>query len=82
VGCRGRIHKAVLHNPWTKWKVSKAISSTLKLQFTVNTESSRLDYSVRQKIGDPGPIKMRTIFPHTSVLPKLPQLPCGINTNF
>ena len=28
-----------------------------------------LDYSVRQKTGDPGPTKLRTIFPHTSVLP-------------
>ncbi len=34
--------------------------------------------SVRQKIGDPGPIKLRTIFPHTSVLSKPPQLPYGV----
>ena len=52
-----------------------AISSTLKFLFTENHESSRFYCSVRQKIGDLGPIKLRTIFPHTSVLSKLPQLP-------
>ena len=32
---------------------------------------------MRQKIGDPGPIKLCTILPHTSVLPKLSQLQYG-----
>ena len=30
------------------------------------------------KIADPGPIKLRTIFPHFSVLLKPPQLPYGV----
>ena len=38
-------------------------------------QAMRFDYSVRQKIGYPGAIKLRTILPQTSVLPKLPQLP-------
>ena len=36
---RGKNSKGVLDRPWTKWKVLKAISSTLKSQFTVNPES-------------------------------------------
>jgi hypothetical protein len=43
----------------------------------------RFNYLMRQKIEDPGPIKLRTIFPHTSVLSKPPQLPHGVNkSNF
>ena len=33
---------------------------------------------MRQKIAAPGPRKLRTLFPHTSVLPKPPQLPYGV----
>ena len=55
-------NKGVLERPWTKWRVSKAISGTLKFQFTMHPESYRFYYSVRQKIGDPGPIKLRTFF--------------------
>ena len=54
-----------------------------------NHENQRFDFSVRQKHGDPGPIKLRTIFPHTSVLSKVPQLPyvltkikCFMKTQF
>ena len=72
-------NKGVLDGPWTKWRVLRAMSSTLKFQFTVNPESLRFDYSVRQKIGDPGPIKLRTNFPLTSVLSKPPQLQYGTN---
>ena len=72
-------NKGVLDRPWTKLMVLRAISSTLKSQLTVNTESYRFDYSVRKKTGDPGPIKLRNIFPHTSVLAKPPQLPYGPN---
>jgi len=61
-------NKGVLDRPWTTQRVLKAISSTLKFEFTVNPDSWRFD--VRQKIGDTGPIKLRTIFPHTSVLSK------------
>ena len=32
---------------------------------------------MRQKIAAPGPTKLRTIFPHTSVLPKPPQSAYG-----
>ena len=31
-------NKGVLDRPWTKWMVLRAISNTLKLQFTVNPE--------------------------------------------
>ena len=78
-GETSRKNKGVLDRPWTKRMVLRAISSTLKLKFTVNPESQRFDYSVRQKIGDPGPIKLRTIFPHTPILSKPPQLPYGAN---
>ena len=71
--------KGDLDRPGTKWMVLKAISSTLKFQFTQNHEHLKFDYSVRQKIGDPGPKKLRTIFPHISVLSKPPQLPYGVN---
>ena len=36
---RGIDNKGVLGRPWTKWRVLRAISSTLKFQFTVNPES-------------------------------------------
>ena len=32
---RGINNEGVLDGPWTKWKVLKTISSTLKFQFTV-----------------------------------------------
>ena len=70
--------KGVLGRPWTIWKILRAISSTLKCQFTGNHDFlKRFDYLVRQNIGDPGSIKLRTIFPLTSVVPKPPQLPYG-----
>ena len=37
----------------------------------------RFDYSVRQKIGDPGSISVRNVFPLISVVPKPPQLQYG-----
>ena len=74
---RGTNNKGVLDRPWTKRRVSRAISNTLIFQFTVNPESWRFNYSERQTIGDPGPIKLCTIFPYTSVLSKPPQLPYG-----
>ena len=72
VGYRGINEKGVLDSPWIKRRILRAISSTLKFQFTANPESQRFDYSV---IGDTGPIKLRTIF---SVLSKPPQLPYGV----
>ena len=66
--------KGVLGRPWTKWMVLRVISSTLKFQFTVNHEKWRFDYSVRQNIGDRGPIEMQNVFPLISVLSKPPQL--------
>ena len=76
-------NKGVLDRPWTKQRVLGAISSTLKFQYVGNPENLRFDYSMKQKIGDPGPIKSRTIFLHTSVLSKPPQLSYGVkNVNF
>jgi hypothetical protein len=40
-------------------------------------DSKRFDYSVRQKIGDPGPISMRNMFPLHPVTPKQPESPYG-----
>ena len=37
-----------------------------------NHENERFDYSVRHKIGDLCPIKLRTIFPHCLVKTPLP----------
>ena len=76
---RGINNKGVLDRPWTIWKVLKAISSTLKCEFTGNYEMKRFDYLVRQNIGDPGSIKLRKVFPLIAVLPKPPQLPYGVN---
>ena len=42
-----------------------------------NYEQLRFRNSVRPDPTALGPIKLRTIFPHTSVLPKPPQLPYG-----
>ena len=36
---RGINNKGVLEKPWTKWRVLRAISSTLKFQFTVIPEN-------------------------------------------
>ena len=70
--------KCVLDRPCTKRRV---ISSTLKFQFTENHATSRFYYSMIHKIGDPGPIKLRTIFPDTSVLSKPHQLQYWGNTS-
>ena len=78
---RGIDNKGVLDRPWTIWGVLRAISSTLKFQFTIKPESQRFDYLVRQNIGDPGSRKLRKVFALMSVLPKPPQLPYGANTN-
>ena len=50
-----------------------------KVSLPKNMKMKRFNYLMRQKIEDPGPIKLRTIFPHTSVLSKPPQLPHGVN---
>ena len=39
---RGINNKGVLDRLWTIWKVLKAISSTLKCQFTVNNEFEKI----------------------------------------
>ena len=46
-----------------------------------NHENLRFHNSVRPDPAAPGPRKLRTIFPHTSVLSKPPQLPYGANKN-
>ena len=76
---RGTDSKGVLDRPWTIWKVLRAISSTLKCQFTANQENDKIGYLVRQNIGDPGSIKLREVFPLISVLSKPHQLPYGVN---
>ena len=57
----GEIREAI----W-RYFVMKLPSKNVK-----NHDNLRFHYSA------PGPTKMRTIFPHTSVLPKPPQLPYG-----
>ena len=42
-----------------------------------NHENLIFDNSVRPDPAAPDPTKLRTVFPHTSVLPKPPQLPYG-----
>ena len=42
-----------------------------------NHDYLRFDNSVRPDPEHAGPIKLRTIFPHTSVVSKPPQLPYG-----
>ena len=42
-----------------------------------NHEQILFDYSVRQKIGDPGSISTQNMFPLTPIVPKPPQLPYG-----
>ena len=42
VGYRRINNKGVLDRPWTIWKVLRAISSTLKCQFTVNHENEKI----------------------------------------
>ena len=71
------INKGVLERPGTKWKVLRAISRTLKFQECQNHEILLFHYSVRQKIGDPGPISMQNMFPLLPVTPKRPELPYG-----
>ena len=67
---RGAIWRSTDHS--TDHLMMKGLSENVE-----NPEKLRFHYSVRQKIAAPGPIKLRTIFPHTSVLPKPPQLPYG-----
>ena len=65
-------NKGVMARPWTKRRVLRAISSTLKFQFTRSHEFGKIWrlYLVRQDIGDPGSIKMCKVFLLISVLPK------------
>ena len=79
---RGINNKGVPERPGTKWKVLKTISSTLKFQECQKHETLLFHYSVRQKIGDPGPISMQNMFPLLSVTPKRPELPYGAKYYF
>ena len=47
-----------------------------------NHETLLFHYSVRQKIGDPGPISMQNMFPLLPVTPKRPELPYGAKYYF
>ena len=42
-----------------------------------NHDFNETHYSVRQKIGDPGSISIRNMFPLHPVTPKLPESPYG-----
>ena len=74
---RGIDNKGVLDRPWTKWRVLRATSSTLKCQFTGNHEFEKI-----QNIGDPGSIKLRNVFPLISVLPKIFSIAIWGNNNW
>ena len=41
-GYRGKKNKGVLDRPWTKWMVLRAISGTLKGQFTEKHENEKI----------------------------------------
>ena len=42
-GYRGKKNKGVLDRPWTKWMVLRAISGTLKGQFTEKHENEKIE---------------------------------------
>ena len=75
---RGINKKGVLDRPWTIWKVLRAISSTLKCQFTGNHENKKTRLFGEAEHRRPGSTKLRNVIPLISVLPKLPQLPYGV----
>jgi len=72
VGYRGINNKGVMDRPWTIWKVLMAISSTLKCQFTGKHENGKIWLVGETEHRRPGPIKLRNVFPLTSVAPKPP----------
>ena len=63
--------KGVLDRPWTIWKVLRAISSTLKCQFT---ESHKNDDSVRQNISRPEVYKVAQCVSGHFCLAKTPSI--------
>ena len=66
-----------IQKPIWRYFVMKLPSKNFK-----NHESLLFDYSVRQKIGDPGSISTQNMFPLTAVVPKPPQLPYGAKYMF
>ena len=62
---RGINNTGVLGRPWTIWKVLRAISSTLKCQFTEHHENEKIRLFGETEHRRPGPgyIKMQNVFP-------------------
>ena len=54
---QGIKNKGVLDRPWTIWKVVRAISSTLKCQFTENHETAKILLFGEKEHGRPGVYK-------------------------
>ena len=79
---RGINNKGVLERPGKNGRFWRPFLVHWNSQNVKNHAILLFHYSVRQKIGDQGPIKLRTIFPHTSVLSKPPQLPGPKNPGF
>ena len=56
-------------SPWLPWKIQECRKSSILMKTT--------NYSVRQKIGEPGSKSMRNIFPLHPVTSKRPESPYG-----
>ena len=65
---RGINNKGVLERPWTKWRVLRAISTTLKCQFTVNC----------WKVDFPTPCKTKSCQSSTESLRMAPRTPLDL----
>ena len=79
VGYRGINNKGVLDRPWTIWKFSRAISNTLKCQFTGNHEIENLLLFGETEHRGPGVYKVAQGVSAHFVLARTPQLPYGAN---
>ena len=78
VGYRGINNTGVLERPWTKWRVLRAISSTLKFQFTVKVEKWTVRCHVR-----PNPAKVReNVFVWSVRSPRTPPDLANFNLNY
>ena len=67
-------NKGVLDRPWTIWKVLKAISSTLKCQFTVNHENEKIWLFGETEHGRPGVYKVAQCVSAHFCLAKTPSI--------
>ena len=67
---RGINNKGVLERPWTKWKVLKAISSTLKFQMTVKCRKVDFPMPCKTKFCQSSKEQMRML---RALLPDTPR---------